>query len=90
MGKRAGPGAGHGMNLLNAPTFRCQRVDCRAMNSATRKPPARKPRRGKLSNADIDELVKAAHGKPGFRMVREFGELMKLGPYPGFKKLKLR
>lgn len=66
------------------------------MNSASRKPTARKspgrsaPKPTQLSDAEIDAIVKGARGTPGYRVVREFGALMKLGPFTGFKKFNFR
>lgn len=56
--------------------------------AAAKKAPARK-----LTKAEIDRVdaaIKRAEGQPGYPMVKALGELAKLGPFPGLKKLRAR
>lgn len=72
-------------------------MNASSKRAPTKKAPASKavlkaaPRKmSKASIERIDRLIDESRGSPGFEMVRALGELAKLGPYPGFKKLGIR
>lgn len=59
-------------------------------STPVRTAPTRRKTMSKKDIAEIDAAITGAVGSPGYEMVKALGELAKLGPYPGFRKLGIR